>query len=140
MKKIILAAMLLGCASLGFAQKRKATSYSSDVLILNEANLQTPIKAQGKKAKAKMKVAAKNVLQGEYKLADGNTMKWFLMYDKSTRTVSSLGLDHSAQSSGTFVSQPLPANFWEKASETFIKNDEANQKLSIQALLQQVYK
>jgi len=138
MKKLILSAAFAVFAVMAFAQNE---SKFSDFMILNEANLKSPIKPKKNKNGAKMnfKTAIDSELKGEYKLEDGSTMKWVARYDKATKVVSIFGFDHSANNK-QIQEQPLPANFWEKAQQSLTKGDEANQKLSIEALLKQVYK
>jgi hypothetical protein len=156
MKKLFFIALFSFFASATFAQnktkpnkgiKDKDISFSSDIVMLNPAYLTMPTEKLEKKAKKnkksslniQMSTKANKMLTSSYILADGSTFTWIFLFDQTSKKATTLGLDNNKTSSDNFVSKELPANFWEKAEQSLLKGDETNQKLSIEAILKQVY-
>ncbi len=150
MKKIIFSLAFAFFASLSFAQKKDdVIAFQSDFGVLNPAfytdeSLKKVENKRGKKnavtVEATTKIKPDAILKNSYQMADGSTLTWILIYDKKSKAASFVGFENSAVQGGDFVKQELPANFWEKAQQSLTKGDEANQKLSIEALLKQAYK
>ncbi len=152
MKKLILSAAFAVFAVMAFAQSNADKKQKEDVAKLfktdakdisftSDAMIFHPDYVAPKKSKRKDKNALQSgAITSSYTMADGSTMQWLLLYNKTTKQAEGVALDNSLTSSDQFVAQPLPTNFWEKAQQSLTKGDEANQKLSIEALLKQVYK